>query len=88
MGKIIAEKLNWAKDPFTFIMPLKGVSFIDTEGQPFYDAETDAAFLRSLKSTLADKVKLVEMDTDINDPQFAVKAVDLLLESLKKKSRR
>jgi len=88
LGKIIAEKLNRAKGPVTFIMPLKGVSFIDTEGQPFYNAEADAAFLRGLKSTLADKVKLVEMDTDINDPQFAAKAVDLLLESLKKKSRR
>jgi len=88
LGNLIAEKLNRAKGPVTFIMPLIGVSFIDTEGQPFYDAETDAAFLKSLKSTLADKVKLVEVDIDINNPQFAAKAVDLLLESLKEKSRR
>jgi len=88
LGKIIAEKLNRAKGPVTFIMPLKGVSSIDREGQPFYDAEADAAFLKSLKNTLTDKVKLVEMDTDINDPQFAVKAVDLLLESLRKTNRR
>jgi len=82
LGKLIAEKLNRAKGPVAFIMPQKGVSSIDREGQPFYNAEADAAFLRGLKSTLADKVKLVEMNTDINDPQFAVKAVDLLLENL------
>jgi len=84
LGKIIAEKLNRAKGPVTFIMPQKGVSSIDKEGQPFYNTEADAALLKSLKNTLADKVKLVEMDTDINDPQFAAKAVDLLLENLKK----
>lgn len=84
LGKIIAEKLNRAKGPVTFIMPQKGVSFIDKEGQPFYNTEADTAFLKSLKNTLADKVKLVEMDTDINDPPFAAEAVDLLLENLKK----
>lgn len=88
LGKIIAEKLNRAKGPVTFIMPRKGVSSIDKEGQLFYDAEADAAFLKSLKNTLADKVKLVEMDTDINDSQFVAKAVDLLLESLRETNRR
>ncbi len=88
LGKLIAEKLNRAKGPVTFIMPLKGVSFIDREGQPFYNAEADAAFLKGLKSRLTDKVKLVEMDTDINDPQFAKKSVELLLKNLKKNSRR
>jgi len=88
LGKIIAEKLNRAKGPVTFIMPRKGVSSIDREGQLFYDAEADAAFLKSLKNTLADKVKLVEMDTDINDSQFVAKAVDLLLESLRETNRR
>jgi len=88
LGKIIAEKLNQAKGPVTFIMPQEGVSSIDRKGQPFYDAEADTALLKSLKNTLADKVKLVEMDTDINDPQFAARAVNLLLESLTKTDRR
>lgn len=84
LGKIIAEKLNRAKGPVTFIMPQKGVSLIDREGQPFHDAEADAAFLKSLTDNLDDRVELVEMDTDINDPQFATKAVNLLLENLRK----
>jgi len=84
LGRIVAAKLNKAKGPTTFIMPKKGVSLIDKEGQPFYDAEADAAFLGSLKLNLSDRVKLVEMDTDINDEQFAAKAANILLESLKK----
>ncbi len=82
LGRIIAQKLNRAHGPVTFIMPRKGLSSIDREGQPFCDHEADATFLNSLKNTLQDRVKLVEMDTDINDPRFAQKAVDLLLEGL------
>jgi uncharacterized protein (UPF0261 family) len=84
LGKIIAEKLNRAKGPTIFMMPKKGLSLVDTEGQPFYDAEADAAFLKSLKRNLSDKVKLIEMDTDINDEEFATRAANLLLENLRK----
>jgi uncharacterized protein (UPF0261 family) len=84
LGKIIAEKLNRAKGPTIFMMPMKGLSLIGTEGQPFCDAEADAAFLKSLKRNLSDKVKLIEMDTDINDEEFATKAANLLLENLGK----
>ena len=84
LGRMIAGKLNRAKGPVTFIMPQKGVSLYDKEGQPFYNAEADTAFLKSLKDNLGNKIELVEMDTDINDPQFATRAVNLLLKYLKK----
>jgi uncharacterized protein (UPF0261 family) len=84
LGKIIAEKLNRAKGPTIFMMPMKGVSLIDREGQPFYDAEADAALLKSLERNLSDTVRLIEMDTDINDEEFATKAANLLLENLEK----
>lgn len=84
LGEIIARKLNRAKGPVRFIMPKKGVSFIDRIGQPFYDAEADAALAKSLRDNLNSKVEFVEMDTDINDPQFATKAVELLLGILKR----
>lgn len=84
LGKMIAKKLNRAKAPVTFIMPKKGVSLIGREGQPFYDAEADAAFLKGLKDNLSGKAELIEMDTDINDEQVATKAADQLLAYLKK----
>jgi uncharacterized protein (UPF0261 family) len=83
LGKMIGEKLNRARGPTTFLMPKKGVSLIDTEGQPFYDPQADAAFLDSLRANLSSRVRLVEMDTDINDEQFAVTATEILLRNLK-----
>ncbi len=82
LGEIIAAKLNRAKGPTVFMIPKKGVSLIDVEGKPFHDPAADAVFFRALKSNLAENVKLVELDTDINDEAFAIAAANLLIESL------
>ena len=84
LGRIMAEKLNKAKGTTTVLIPKQGVSAIDKEGQPFYDAEADAAFIENLKANLNDNVTLIEMDNHINDDAFASKLAEVLLESLKK----
>ena len=84
LGRIMAEKLNKAKGPTTVLIPKQGVSAIDKEGQPFYDAEADAAFSENLKTNLSKNVTLIEMDNHINDDAFANKLANVLLASLKK----
>ena len=83
LGRIMAEKLNKAKGATTVLIPKQGVSAIDQEGQPFYDAEADAAFIENLKANLSTNVTLIEMDNHINDDAFVSKLADVLLESLK-----
>jgi uncharacterized protein (UPF0261 family) len=51
---------------------------IAVEGQPFYYPEADAALFAALHETLADSVEVHEIDTDINDPKFAVAMADRL----------
>lgn len=86
LGKIIAGKLNLAKGPVKLFLPLKGVSLIDTEGQPFYGPEEDAALFKALKDNITSpNVKVVEMDTDINDPEFALAMAKALDEMIKTK---
>jgi len=84
LGCIMAEKLNKAKGPTTVLIPKQGVSAIDKESQPFYDAEADAAFIENLKANLNENITLIEMDNHINDDAFASKLADVLLDSLKK----
>lgn len=83
LGRIMAEKLNKAKGATTVLIPKQGVSAIDQEGQLFYDAEADAAFIENLKANLSTNVTLIEMDNHINDDAFVSKLADVLLESLK-----
>ena len=82
LGKIMGQKLSQAKGPTTVIIPKQGVSAIDQEGQPFYSAEAEAAWIENLKANLGDNVTLIEMDNHINDDAFATKLVETLLASL------
>jgi uncharacterized protein (UPF0261 family) len=82
LGKIMGQKLSQAKGPTTVIIPKQGVSAIDQEGQPFYSAEAEAAWIENLKANLGDNVTLIEMDNHINDDAFAEKLVETLLASL------
>ena len=82
LGRIMGQKLSQAKGPTTVIIPEQGVSAIDQEGQPFYSAEAEAAWIENLKANLGDNVTLIEVDNHINDDAFAAKLVETLLASL------
>ncbi len=82
LGRIIAHKLNQATGPTTLFIPLRGVSAIDQEGQPFHLPTADAALFKSLRENIRPPTKLIELDLHINDPQFATAMTDHLLEML------
>lgn len=79
LGRIIASKLNQATGPTALFIPLKGVSAIDQEDQPFYLPEADAALFEALRRNIRPPVELVELDLHINDPEFAVAMAERLL---------
>ena len=80
MGKVFAEKANAAKGPVAFLIPLKGVSILDGDGQPFCDRLADEAMFGAIKSGLKEGVAVVEMDNNINDPEFSARAVEMMLD--------
>ncbi len=82
LGRVIAEKLNMAKGRTALFLPLRGVSMIDAEGQPFYGPEEDRALFETLRANIGPGVELVEMDNNINDDEFAVAAARKLLDLL------
>ena len=83
LGEIMAKKLNRAKSPTTILIPSKGVSAIDKDGQPFHDPEAIQAWTKNLQSNLDQKVNLIETQSHINDDEFAEKLALTLLEKLK-----
>ncbi|KAF0163223.1 MAG: hypothetical protein FD157_3221 [Rhodocyclaceae bacterium] len=88
---VIAERLNRARGPWTFLIPLKGWSSLDKEGRPIYDPVADAAFVARLKEKLDDPARVKEVDLHLYTPEFARAAVDefvRLHEEAKTKERR
>ncbi len=86
LGRRIAAKLSAATGPTALFLPLGGVSMIDAEGQPFHDPEADEALFSALREGLGDNVELIEMDNNVNDPEFADAMADKLDAYLKEAS--
>jgi uncharacterized protein (UPF0261 family) len=82
LGRTTAEKLNRARGPVAFMMPMRGVSAIDAPGQPFAWPEANARFLEALRKNLDPRVRLREVEAHINDPAFAQCAARTLLEMM------
>lgn len=80
LGRIFAEKANAAKGPVAFLFPLKGVSMLDADGDRFCDREADQAFFLAVRENLREGVRIEECDANINDPEFSVRAVEVMLE--------
>ena len=67
--------------PTTLMLPLKGVSMIDAEGQPFYGPAEDQMLFDMLRKNIdRTKVEIIEMDNNINDEEFALTAAKKLVE--------
>lgn len=80
LGEIFAAKANAASGPVAFLLPLKGVSMLDADGDRFCDREADQAFFDAVRSNVRDDIPVVDIEANINDPEFAQKAVEMMLE--------
>lgn len=67
----VAEKLNREPSGIQVLIPRRGWSEADREGEPLYDPAMSEKFLQKLKADLNPKIDVVEVDFHINDPGFA-----------------
>ncbi|HET6326091.1 MAG TPA: Tm-1-like ATP-binding domain-containing protein [Planctomycetaceae bacterium] len=81
LGEEIARKAAAGTGPTSIVFPLRGVSAIDREGQPFDDRPAREALLDALRRNHG-SVELIELDQHINDPEFAEAAARKLLDML------
>ena len=78
LGRILAERVSALGAPVAVLLPLKGISSIAVKGGVFYDPVADAALFDAVRQHLGKHVRLEEMETQVNDPAFAARAVTLL----------
>jgi len=79
LGRIVAKRLNGARGPVSVIAPTRGFSLSDTEGSALWYPEADAAFLRSLESSLRPGIAFELVDATVNAPAFADVVADRYL---------
>ncbi|MDH7485716.1 MAG: Tm-1-like ATP-binding domain-containing protein [Anaerolineae bacterium] len=83
IGEMLAAAANAATGPVAILLPLRGVSMLDSEGGAFWDPEADHACYQAIKRHLRPGIPVIEMDHNINDPEFADKAAEVLLQMLR-----
>jgi uncharacterized protein (UPF0261 family) len=84
IGEMIAAAANAAMALVAILLPLKGVSMLDSEGGDFWDPEADQACYDTIKKNLKPGIPVIEVDHNINDPEFADKVAETLLDMLQK----
>jgi uncharacterized protein (UPF0261 family) len=84
IGEMIAAAANAATAPVAILLPLKGVSMLDSEEGDFWDTEADQACYDTIKKNLKPGIPVIEIDYNINDPEFADKVAETLLGLLQK----
>lgn len=78
IGERIAAAANASTGPVAVLIPLGGVSQLDSPGGAFWDPAADAACFNAIRANLRADIPLLEMECNINDPAFAERAVALL----------
>jgi len=85
IGKSIAAAANASTGKVAILLPLKGVSQLDSPDGEFWDVEADQACFDAIKSDLKPGIPVIEMNYNINDPEFSEEAAKLLLEMMESK---
>lgn len=80
IGAWMATKLNASTGPVHLLLPEKGISMLDAQGQPFWDPEANHALFDTLEANFEqrDERKIHRLPFHINDPEFARIATDIL----------
>ena len=83
IGEMLAAAANAATAPVAFLLPLRGVSMLDSEGGQFWDPEADRACYDAIKANVRPDIPVMEVDANINDPAFSGRVAETLLEMLR-----
>jgi uncharacterized protein (UPF0261 family) len=83
LARVLSDKLNQSHNPIKILIPLKGWSEADREGDVLFDPESSHAFCETLEKALKPDVEVRQVDYHINDKEFAQEAADIMISMIK-----
>jgi uncharacterized protein (UPF0261 family) len=79
IGEVFAAKANAAQGPVAFLLPMRGVSILDGDGDRFCDRKADYTLFEAIRMNADAKIPITEVDANINDQAFSRSAVEIML---------
>jgi uncharacterized protein (UPF0261 family) len=83
VAAVFAQKLNLSRGSVKILIPLRGWSSVDTPGSPTYDPEEDRLFTTEIRKALKKDIEIVEVDANMEDPEFAAAVTRAALDMFK-----
>lgn len=71
LASTLAERLNLSTNAVTVILPLNGFCEAGEEGKTLCNKKLDLLFIKVLKDKLDKRIKVIEVDANINDDKFS-----------------
>jgi uncharacterized protein (UPF0261 family) len=84
LGEYVADHVNRAPGPKAVALPLAGLDNYFSPGSQWHGVDVSALF-ETIRSTLEPGITLLEMENNINDPEFADAVFELFQEQWKKR---
>ena len=82
LGHLFAERLNPAIGPVMIAVPTRGLSIPNVPGGPFWNPESDEAFLETLKENIRENIPVLLFGVHVNDPDFGETVADLFIQMM------
>ena len=79
VARTIAERLNAGRGPRAVMIPLRGYSMLNREGEILYDEASNRAFAEAMEEALRPAVEFITVDAHINDRAFAQETIATFL---------
>jgi uncharacterized protein (UPF0261 family) len=83
LGHLFAERLNLAKGPVIIAVPTQGLSIPNVPGGVFWNPESDAAFLETLRAGIRADIPVLTFERHVNDPEFGRQIADVFIEMMR-----
>ena len=64
------------------LLPLGGLSVIDSPDGPFWWPEANQALFDAIKKNIRDDIAVIEVEANVNDPEFSRRTATTLLEMM------
>ncbi len=78
LGRMLVSKLAGSKGLVEILLPERGISELDKQGERFYRPEVDRVLFDTITEEAAEHLKVVALDAHINDVEFAKALVSRL----------
>lgn len=85
VGKIFADRLNHAKHQVMLVLPTEGMRKNTRQGECLYQPETDAALLAAICAGVGERVRIVQLQGNLNDRDWGQQIARLMAQELCKR---